>query len=169
VLLNAESRQVRYEADIVNQSFFLDVYSQHKASDTRERAGSMPWLIEPLNRFDLLILGTNRRIPAILSVHLYALDKGFKAAILICISILARPMETTKRRNDEGQASLHQRANAYSLYLPWEGTTDLWQQIRVRVHLSDDKGAVRSCVRGLSQAPNSATPLEPDHNQRGIH
>lgn len=70
------------------------VYSDLIESNTRrEQSGSMPWLRNQnrsLDRFDLLALGTKRRIPDILG-------KGFEVAILI-LSSLASRMEMTRAK-----------------------------------------------------------------------
>ena len=92
-----ESRRVRYEADIASES----PLPYNKYSDLKElNAGQMIRASSQgvcLDRFDLHVLGTNRRIPAILSVYLYALGKGFEAAILTCSSLASR-LETTRAK-----------------------------------------------------------------------
>jgi len=107
----------------------------------------MPWLIELLDRFDLRVLGTNRRIPAILSAPLYTLDKGIEAGILIGSS-LASPMEMTRANLQCAfQCALNfERVRLF--YVPWEGTTDLRQQIRIMKGLSPE----RVCASGSGSA-----------------
>ncbi len=104
-----------------------DMYSDLKESNTRQmiRASSQGVC---LDRFDLLVLGTNRRIPAILSMYLYTMGKGFEVAILIC-SGLASPMETSGSK--QACTCVHSVSRESATTILTVDTTDLWRQIRI--------------------------------------